>query len=205
MIRKSFECKNCGWRGKLDFSTYRRIESEKKCPKCSSDNLVELEEMGKFGTTKHIFLIKQALLKLIDLYYVRHAKITIENHKIGLTVGGAGESHGVWASKDFYPDISASIEDVSMNSFLIDGKNYKKILVECETGKNNLLADHERITAYTLLKIQNPDLAIYLVLPSELKGKVKKPEFFNDTWYFDVPKDLKDDLIPLRPKGTEYS
>ena len=71
------------------------------------------------------------------------------------------------------------------------GHEEKVIIVECETSTTNLLKDEMRLTAYKLLRLGTPDknkLMMYVAFPSELKGKVEKPECFNDLLFFDVPK-----------------
>lgn len=201
-IKRTFECKSCGWHGRLEFNTYRESEWKKVCPKCSEENLEEIQEMGKYGTEKHIQLIKKALLVVVDKYYVKHSKISIENHKMSLNVGSRGsDNYGVYANKDFFPDICIEIVDVSDDWIMSGEKKYKKIFVECETTLDNLLRDEERLTAYKLLKIQNPDIMLYLVLPSKFKGKAKKPDFFNDIWYFDVEEPNTKNSIPPSAKA----
>lgn len=87
------------------------------------------------------------------------------------------------ARYEFHPDIVVNIAAGKNN------KADKTIIVECETTPNGMLKDDTRMTAYKLLRLQNLDtnkLMMYLAMPSEFKGKIEKPDFFNDLWFIDL-------------------
>lgn len=147
----------------------------------------EDKQQGKFGKKKHFKLIKITLLHIIDKYYERFGVIRLENTEITMEARlGIGFLGFRGAEYTLHPDIVMEIKE-NGNSDTVN----KTIIVECETTENNLLKDEMRLTAYKLLRLKNNDgkkLMMYIAFPKKLKGKVKKPECFNDLWFFDIEK-----------------
>lgn len=144
---------------------------------------------GKFGSDRHFRLTKKALLHVIDKYWETFGVIQVENKTIWLNASLSGVSSTMGrldGNYKLHPDISVVIQQKHPDESI---KSEKTIIVECETTLNGLLKDEMRLTAYKLMRLGTQDrnkLMMYVALPSELKGKVDKPEIFNDLWFFDV-------------------
>lgn len=151
---------------------------------------------GKYGKEEHFALTKKALIHVIDRYWETFGVIQVENASINMhaSLTSRTDLDLNWRDSGTYtlhPDILVSIKESEppTGRALPDAKNSKVIIVECETSPHGLLKDEMRLTAYKLLRLRNPDknnLMIYIALPSELKGKIEKPESFNDLWFFDL-------------------
>jgi len=144
-------------------------------------------QAGKFGKIKHFLLVKKALLQVIDRYYEKYAVIMVENQKVSMNASLHFYSHftSPRGSYELHPDITLAIRDKDDD----DDNRIRMIVVECETSSTGLLTNEMRMTAYRLLRLGTPDrskLMMYIAFPSELKGKIKKPEAFNDLWFFDL-------------------
>ena len=140
-------------------------------------------QAGKFGKIKHFRLIKKSLLFALEKYYEKFAVIQVENHEIimGASLGGAWTYDGQYK---LHPDIVITFKERDEGY-----AKPKTIVVEAETSLNGLLKSEMRLTAYKLLRLNHPDKSqfmLYIALPTQLKGKAKKPEPFNDFWYFDI-------------------
>lgn len=150
-------------------------------------------QQGKFGKEKHFRLVKKSLLYLIDRYWDKFGVIRVENATISVSAdissditsfhsmrGYEGEYTGAYT---LHPDISLTLAGTR------DDSPKKLIIVECETSPAGMLKDRTRMTAYHLIRLKQEDrtrLHMYLAMPKEFKGKVKKPEDFNDLWFFDM-------------------
>jgi hypothetical protein len=157
------------------------------------------KQYGKYGKEKHFKLVKAALIQLINKYYDKFAVISVEKQAIGMQANMGYHSIDMLNSEKMsytlYPDIYCAIRPVEekVNGLKI---NYaeskgKVVIIEAETTDTNLLANEMRLTVYKLLRMRYPDkqqFMIYLVMPIEFKGKVLKPDFFNDIWFFDLDK-----------------
>ncbi len=147
------------------------------------------EQHGKFGKGRHFELVKKALLYVIDKYWETFGTIQVENKTIWMHASLSGMSSTMSRLDGDYklhPDISVVIQQKHPDESI---KFEKTIIVECETTLNGLLKDEMRLTAYKLMRLGTQDrnkLMMYVALPSELKGKVDKPEIFNDLLFFDV-------------------
>lgn len=156
------------------------------------------EQHGKFGTDRHFELVKKALIHVIDKYWETFGVIQVENANISMhaSLTSRTDLDLTWHDSGTYnlhPDILVSIKqsEPPTGRALPDAKNSKVILVECETSPNGLLKDELRLTAYKLLRMRLSDkskLMMYLAFPSELKGKVEKPDIFNDLLFFDLSR-----------------
>lgn len=147
----------------------------------------EDKQFGKYGKKGHLKLIKATLLHIIEKYYETFGVIKVENTKItmGATIGDYFHTYGE-GTYSLHPDIA-------LTTNLVNGmgtENPKKIIVvECETTPYGLLKDEMRLTAYKLLRLDKRDTKkymLYISMPIEFKGKVEKPDFFNDIWFFDI-------------------
>lgn len=147
----------------------------------------EDEVHGRFGGTRHYKLIQASIHRLVDRYYEKNSRLTVENEELTLrsSLSGFG-SYGSaqHAEKDLHPDVCMKNEpgEAGMES-------EKVVLVECETRKNGLLANDLRTVAYDLLRQRNQnrnELMIYLAFPDDLEGQIDKPDWANDLWFFDV-------------------
>jgi hypothetical protein len=144
---------------------------------------------GRFGGNEHYRLIQMALHRVVNRYYDKNARITVENESLAFTSSISTHSfHGPGHSeKELHPDIF-----VEMESGETGMAEDKTIIVECETSKSNLLTNDLRLAAYNLLREGNTDrnqLMIYLAFPTALKGAVEKPAWANDLWFFDTGVD----------------
>lgn len=147
----------------------------------------EREGHGKYGTEKHRELIKEAMHFITDRYFNRYGpfKLEVENNTISASASMSGHRYGYSRDTDYElnPDILCQILEAE------GGDIKKELVVECETSKYNMLSNEMRMTAYKLLRLKHSDKSkfmMYIVFPEELKGKVEKPECFNDLWFFDV-------------------
>lgn len=152
------------------------------------------KQHGRFGKDRHFELVKKALIHIIDRYWETFGVIQVENASIDMhaSLTSRTDLDLTWHDAGHYtlhPDILVSIKqsEPPTGRALPDAKNSKVILVECETSQNGLLKDELRLTAYKLLRLRQPDknkMMMYIALPSELKGKIEKPECFNDLLFF---------------------
>lgn len=147
------------------------------------------EQHGKFGKGRHFKLVKKALIHTIDKYWETFGTIQVENKAIWMRASLSGMASTISRLDGDYklhPDISVVIQQKHPDESI---KFKKTIIVECETSLNGLLKDEMRLTAYKLLRMGTPDknkLMMYIALPSELKGKANKPDYFNDLLFFNL-------------------
>lgn len=152
---------------------------------------------GQFGGNEHYRLIQMALHRVVNRYYEKNARITVENEEITFTssvatsygnpaIGSPGHSE-----KTLHPDIF-----VEMQSGETGMSEDKTVIVECETSKHNMLTNDLRMAAYNLLRQGNQNrnqMMIYIAFPMRLKGEVEKPEWANDLWFFESESVVTED------------
>lgn len=150
------------------------------------------KQHGKFGKDRHFELTKKALIHVVDNYWETFGIIKVENTSISMHASLDGVEYiSTRGEYDLHPDIVMTIKRHDPGIL----PSEKIVIVECETSTNGLLKDEMRLTAYKLLRLRTSDknkLMMYLAFPSELKGKVSKPECFNDLWFFDIPQKFFD-------------
>lgn len=145
---------------------------------------------GRFGGNEHYRLIQMALHRVVNRYYEKNARIAVENESLEFSssISSMGYRGGGYSEKEIHPDIF-----VEMKSGEKGMAEDKTILVECETSKSNMLTNDLRMAAYNLLRQGNKDrnqLMLYIAFPKRLEGKVEKPAWANDLWFFESAEDV---------------
>jgi len=169
----------------------------------------EEKQYGKYGKAGHFNLVKRSLIHAVNRYWERAHLIQVEKETIQL---GAR----MRVRSGIYDDYSKGVYEVHPDLCLIvlGAKDEEKrgygnsemssiIIVECETTATNMLKNEMRLLAYQMLRLRYPDrgkIKMYIALPLELKGKVKKPEAFNDLWFFDMNSPV---VIPVEQESGE--
>lgn len=146
---------------------------------------------GRFGGDEHYELIQKSLHKIVDRYYEKNARIAVENETLEFrsTLGSRGIGGRFWSEKELHPDIVVQMEPGEAGM-----ETQKTVVVECETSTNNLLTNTVRLATYTVLREgqDKNELMIYLAFPEALRGKVEKPDWANDLWFFEVGGERRD-------------
>lgn len=153
---------------------------------------------GRKGSSAHQKLVKMATKKLIDTINDDFDQLSIVRDNF-FNVKATTDVHSDWTSTSIAHAEQRLIADIACAAVKHEIKRDEAThgftrnelartiwVVECEINpRSNLLRDGVRLTAYKLIKQQNPNFKLILAVYEGTQ--VDNPGIFDDIWYFPKP------------------